>query len=149
MATKPKPAPGKVTPIDAAKKSRAKKSAREVKVPVSLYTSGTTLSKTFALDEDQKIVKTAAADLHNGIASRLTVPFKELPDLLKAITHRNAIGLGVFDAKYGDEVNISTVKRLNASPKDDTIARTKENFKFPVGVGLGMFDHDPSPFVRP
>ena len=148
MAAKPKPAPGKVTPVDAAKKSRAKKSAGDIELMVSLYTSGTPLSKTFDLDEEQKIVKTAAADLHNGIASRFTVPFKELPDLLKVIASRQAIGLGVFDAKYGDEVNISTVKRLNASPKDDTIARTKENFKFPVGVGLGMFDHDPSPFGK-
>jgi putative DNA primase/helicase len=136
----------KITSPANVKKLRAKKSAGNVEVAVSVFTSGTMLSKTFALDDDEKIVKTAAADMYEGIASHLLLPFKELPELLKVIDPCQAIGVGVFDDKYGDSVKISTVKRLNASPKDDAIARTKENFKYPVGVGLGMFDHDPSEF---
>ncbi|MGZ5053788.1 MAG: hypothetical protein ACXWAT_02455 [Methylobacter sp.] len=123
----------KITSLANVKKPRAKQSAGNVEVAVSLYTSGKMLSKTFALDENEKIVKTAAADMYAGIASYLPLPFKELPELLTGIGPSQAIGVGVFD-KYGDTVKISTVKRLNASPKDDAIARTKENFKYPAGV---------------
>ena len=79
----------------------------------------------------------------SGRAETITInAIEDFIEVLNQVEPNQAIGLGVCDY---DKINITTEKiRLNNNPPD-TISRSKKFFRWPIGAGLMLIDHDVKP----
>ena len=108
----------------------------------TIFNSVTTLGKFFKL-VDGKLDKTVSCELHTGdYAMRY---FNSADDFLKQLTEVS--GSQVISASV--PVNGTTTGGITtrAKPREGSLARTKENFKFPDGPGIMTMDYDPSGVV--
>ncbi len=98
------------------------------------------LTKEIRPDGNGSIVKKSAANLHQGIAETIRMPFAEFGHFLRSLKTNQAICHGISGHR---KIQIKTQAHYRGQPH--TITRTKEFFKFPPEAGIGMFDHDPKP----
>lgn len=100
------------------------------------------LSKTFYV-EDGTLHKIASAEMYRGTATRMTLPFSDLPAYMDKLTGNEALGYGVHSLEFPDEVKI--VVKGKESPDKNILSRSKEYYTY-KGAGILMLDHDPSDY---
>jgi hypothetical protein len=98
------------------------------------------LSKTYSLDADGKLVKTPAAQMSRGTATRKTMPFSSLDAYFASLESNKAVIWGVH-AQLDETILIQT--KLKAHPPH-SFPRSKDTFIYPDSPGVLMIDHDPS-----
>jgi hypothetical protein len=107
--------------------------------------TGRYLTKQYNL-VDNSIEKTAAANMIQGTATRVTCDFQQFGQYLEMADHQIAFGYGVHDLQYGTTVNIVTQHKVNVSRNQ--IARSKAYYDYAANPGILMLDHDPSEYGR-
>lgn len=113
-------------------------------VSVTKYTSTSgSQSKTYTL-KGKTIEKTPSAQMYEGTAERITIPFEDFVDALSTATDNQAFGYGLHDQNYPDEVTI--VVKEKVQPTDNILSRSKEFFNYRKQPGILMLDHDPSEY---
>lgn len=93
---------------------------------------------------DGKITKTPAANMSAGVAERVQIKIKEIPEFICDLDEYQAIGFGEFSDTYGDSVSITTKSKI--SDESNKISRSKDNFRFSQKPGLMHFDYDISEY---
>ncbi|WP_340123643.1 virulence-associated E family protein [Methylobacter svalbardensis] len=111
-------------------------------ITFTIYTSSySELSKKY-YREDGAIKKQASAQMTNGKAMRVTMPFENFPEVIAKVSENQAFGYGTHPSEYKNIVGITT--KHNAKPDQGLLARTKDYFGYPQEGGVLMIDHDPS-----
>ena len=137
------------TPTDSGGEA-ARQASTHLAVTFSRFESSAPLSKSFAMDSDGKLVKTAAANMTTGRAVRVSLPFAEFGPALAAANDHTAFGYGLHDATHGEAVKLAIA--VKANPANGILARTREYFDYRPEPGVLMLDHDPNadgPAVSP
>ena len=115
-------------------------------VSFTLFTSNKVLSKTFTLNSEGKIEKTATAQFYDGTAQRINIPFSDFVSALDSASPRQAAAYGLHDISYPDKVKIKVAGKTD--PSQGILARTQDYYQF-GGAGIFMIDHDPSEYGLP
>jgi hypothetical protein len=115
-------------------------------VTFTKYTSTGPLSKSYSFDASGAVVKQAAAQMHTGIAERVTMPFADFAEALNQATVSQAFGYGTFAPTYPDKVSITIKGKENL--EENIISRSKDHFTY-SGPGVLMIDYDPSEYGKP
>ena len=115
-------------------------------VTFTKYTSTGPLSKSYSVDASGAVVKQAAAQMHTGIAERITMPFADFAEALNQATVSQAFGYGTFAPTYPDKVSITIKGKENL--EENIISRSKDHFTY-SGPGVLMIDYDPSEYGKP
>jgi hypothetical protein len=108
------------------------------------YKSPDALSKTFYL-EDGELKKVASAQFSRGTATRVSMPFKELPAFMDTLSSNEVLGYGVHSLALPDVVKIAVKSKEN--PDKNILSRSLDHYTY-KGAGVLMFDHDPSAYGR-
>ena len=101
---------------------------------LTILESESDISKTIGL-KDEKLVKTANAQVYSGIARKNDLSWIELKDKLSNIENNECIILGVTDFKE---------KQLVVTPNSDEISRSLEYFRWSNDYQLICIDFDDS-----
>ena len=115
-------------------------------VTFTKYTSTGPLSKSYSVDASGAVVKQAAAQMHTGIAERITMPFADFAEALNQATVSQAFGYGTFAPTYPDKVSITIKGKENL--EENIISRSKDHFTY-SGPGVLMIDYDPCEYGKP
>src|SRR5664279_1165764 len=103
-------------------------------VSFTKYTSTSgSLSKTYKLI-NKKIDKNSDATMCEGIAQRVSMPFKRFAEALSKATNEQAFGYGLHWQKYPDVVDI--VVRDKEKPESNILSRSKKFFKYRKQPGI-------------
>ena len=99
-------------------------------------------SKTIALGQNGKLVKTYDAPMQEGIAVKHRINnLQQLADLQNNIKDNQFLMYGVIvGAKEGEEISIGIKSKARASP--DLVARSNEYVVYPQGKAVFMIDID-------
>lgn len=120
------------------------------KVPLIRLTrlrSTTKVSKIFKLEKGVTIKK-AAAQMKSGSAEIIELEdFSDFADVLSEGDTYTALCYGLYDRKkFGSPTNFTTAELAKKNP--GLLARTKENFAFKKGSGIGFADYDPCEYAE-
>lgn len=114
-------------------------------VTFTIYTSTAPQSKRYWL-ENGVIHKQATAQMHTGVADRVTMPFADFAEALTKATDQQAFGYGSHQLNYPNKVKIAV------SGKEQTdkniISRTQKFYKYLEQPGVVMIDHDPNEYGK-
>ena len=113
-------------------------------VNLTLMTSKDSLSKRYVIDEAGNIKKSPKADMYQGAAERLKIPFKDLVGTIKNATPKQALVLGTHAFDFPDKVQIRVNGKEN--PGKNILARTKSYYDNRHEPGVLYTDHDPSEY---
>ncbi|MFI3221565.1 MAG: DUF5906 domain-containing protein [Methylococcaceae bacterium] len=108
------------------------------------YKSIDPLSKTFYI-EGGELKKVAYAQFYRGKATRMTMPFKEIPAFMDKLSSHEVLGYGCHSLQYTDTVTI-TVKGKER-PDKNILSRSLDHYSY-KGTGLLCFDHDPNEYGK-
>ena len=115
----------------------------DYKISFSVFTSTSgLLTKTISPDSKGGITKVPSAYMTSGFASTEEMPFSEFGPFLRTLEPNQAIGHGVCDSGFA-QIATTGQQDMGYGLTDEYVTRTKEYFKYPAGLGLAMFDHDP------
>ena len=103
------------------------------------------LTKKVTPDGIGGINKVPGANMTKGYSKSIALPFTDFGALLRSLEPNQALAYGVTGRE--GKVSLTTAGNLEQKRKryPETIARTQEFFHYPIGPGIGMFDHDPKP----
>jgi hypothetical protein len=112
---------------------------------ISIYTSSENLTKSFALDDDGKLVKRPGGHMTSGQVERVTVACPEdLAGKVLNLTTHQALGFGLSPHNIARIVAQGMLDRIPQNASMPVIARTAQNIAFAKGKpGVMMLDVDP------
>ena len=122
---------------------------------LTVYESSELMTKKLGL-KDNQLQKDVTPTMHSGRAKTLDIPdLRSLMELLKKVTHNQAVGYGIFHdcpSAASPPVNVTTRDWVHHAqkiePKKKFVARSREHMRWPDGPGFMLLDIDPDPAMR-
>lgn len=123
----------------------ANRNPEPIRFTIASASTPSYLTKRFFLDENGQIQKESHAYLRHGeIEIRSCYSLTEFAEIRQGLQPHQAL---IYGLPTSDKRRIVTQADLDHSP--DAIARKREYFAFPDGLGVMMFDYDPVPDQLP
>ena len=102
------------------------------------------LSKGFRLTKDGTLEKLPGGAMSAGTAERLSLSgVGELAEILTSLSPAQALCYGIAQYEEARVIAKEALEFFSQNGGPPTIARTREHFQFPAGIGILMLDSDP------